>query len=54
MSGIERKSQGRVALSRALAQRGISRDVIVAAMSDLPDDDADRALEFARTKARSL
>lgn len=54
ISGIERKGQGRVALSRALAQRGISRDVLDAAMGDLPDDDAERALEFARTKARSL
>ena len=54
ISGVERKGQGRVALSRALAQRGIPRDVIDTAMDDLPDDDAERALEFARTKARSL
>jgi regulatory protein len=54
ISGIERKGQGRVALSRALAQRGVPRDVIDAALGDLPDDDAERALEFARTKARSL
>lgn len=54
ISGIERKGQGRVALSRALAQRGIPRDVVEAALGDLPDDDAERALEFARTKARSL
>ncbi|MFB7250447.1 regulatory protein RecX [Microbacterium sp. NPDC056234] len=53
-SGVERKGQGRVALSRALAQRGIPRDVIDAALDELPDDDAERALEFARTKARSL
>ncbi|MGO2519240.1 MAG: regulatory protein RecX [Microbacterium sp.] len=53
-SGIERKGQGRVALSRAMAQRGIPRDVVDAAMGDVPDDDAERALEFARTKARSL
>ncbi len=53
-SGIERKGQGRVALARALAQRGIPRDVINVAMEDLPDDDAERALEFARTKARAL
>lgn len=53
-SGVERKGQGRVALSRALAQRGISRDAIDTAMGDLPDDDAERALEFARTKARSF
>lgn len=54
ISGVERKGQGRVALSRALAQRGITREVIDAALGDLPDDDAERALEFARTKARSL
>lgn len=54
ISGIERKGQGRIALSRALAQRGIPRDVIDIALGDLPDDDAERALEFARTKARSM
>lgn len=53
-SGSQRKGQGRVALSRALAQRGIPRDVIDTALGELPDDDADRALEFARSKARSL
>lgn len=53
-AGTERKGQGRVALSRALAQRGIPRDVIQDALDALPDDDAERALEFARTKARSL
>lgn len=53
-AGVERKGQGRVALSRALAQRGIPRDVIDAALDELPDDDAERALEFARTKARSM
>lgn len=53
-SGVERKGQGRVALSRALAQRGIPRDVIDSALDELPDDDAERALEFARTKARAL
>lgn len=53
-SGVERKGQGRVALSRALAQRGIPRDVIEEALAELPDDDAERALEFARTKASSM
>ncbi len=53
-SGVERKGQGRVALSRALAQRGIPREVIDAALDELPDDDAERALEYARTKARGL
>lgn len=53
-SGVERKGQGRVALSRALAQRGIPRDLIDAALDELPDDDAERALEYARSKARGL
>lgn len=53
-SGIERKGQGRVALSRALSQRGIPRDVIDAALDDVPDDDAERALEYARSKARAM
>lgn len=53
-AGIERKGHGRVALSRALAQRGIPREVIDAALDELPDDDAERALEYARSKARSL
>lgn len=53
-AGIERKGQGRVALKRALAQRGIPRDVIDAALADVPDDDDERALEFARSKAKSM
>lgn len=53
-SGVERKGQGRVALSRALSQRGLPREVIDAALDELPDDDAERALEFARSKARSM
>lgn len=54
ISGVQRKGQGRVALSRALAQRGIPRDVIDSALDELPDDDDERALDFARSKARSL
>ncbi|UJP11292.1 recombination regulator RecX [Microbacterium sp. KUDC0406] len=53
-SGVERKGQGRVALSRSLAQRGIPRDIIDEALADLPDDDTERALEYARGKARSM
>lgn len=53
-SGVERKGQGRVALSRALAQRGIPREIIDGALDELPDDDDERALEFARSKARSF
>ncbi|WP_193598676.1 regulatory protein RecX [Microbacterium sp. YJN-G] len=53
-SGVERKGQGRVALSRALSQRGIPRDVIDDALAELPDDDAERALEYARSKAPGM
>ncbi|MFD5214616.1 regulatory protein RecX [Microbacterium sp. NPDC058345] len=53
-SGVERKGQGRVALSRALAQRGVPREVIDEVLAELPDDDAERALEFARAKAPGM
>ncbi|GAA2853231.1 hypothetical protein MIAR_12730 [Microbacterium arabinogalactanolyticum] len=53
-SGVERKGQGRIALSRALSQRGIPRDVVEEALEELPDDDAERALEFARSKASGM
>lgn len=53
-SGSERKGQGRIALARSLAQRGIPRDIIDDALEELPDDDAERALEFARSKASGM
>ena len=53
-AGVERKGQGRVALGRVLAQRGIPREIADAALAELPDDDEERALEFARTKAPSM
>lgn len=53
-SGSERKGQGRQVIAQTLAKRGIARDVADAALAELPDDDADRALEFARGKARSM
>ncbi|QMU97956.1 regulatory protein RecX [Microbacterium esteraromaticum] len=53
-SGSERKGQGRIALARSLAQRGIPREVIDDALEELPDDDAERALEFARGKAPGM
>ncbi|MFT4213754.1 MAG: regulatory protein RecX [Microbacterium sp.] len=49
-----RKGLGRQAIDQSLVQRGIAREVIEAALADLPDDDADRALDFARTKARAM
>ncbi|QEW00414.1 regulatory protein RecX [Microbacterium caowuchunii] len=53
-AGSERKGQGRRAIAQTLSARGVPRDVADAALAVLPDDDADRALEFARTKARQL
>lgn len=53
-SGTQRKSQGRTALARLLAQRGIPRDIVDAALDEVPDDDYERALEYARSKMRSL
>lgn len=53
-TGTARKGQGRQALGRAMAQRGVSRDAADAALAALPDDDAERALEFARGRARSM
>jgi len=53
-TGSERKGQGRRAIAQTLSGRGIPRDVIDEAMAEQPDDDAERALEFARTKARQL
>ncbi len=53
-SGAERKGMGRIALARALTQRGIARDSVDEALTELPDDDAERAMEYARSKAPSL
>jgi regulatory protein len=52
--GVDRKGQGRQLIAQTLAKRGIPRDVADAALAELPDDDLERALEFARGKARSL
>jgi regulatory protein len=53
-SAVERKGQGRTVIAQTLAKRGLRRDTIDAALAELPDDDAERALEFARQKARSM
>lgn len=53
-AAVTRKKQGRRAIAQALSARGIPRDVVDAALEAFPDDDAERALEFARTKARQL
>ena len=52
--GTDRKGQGRQVIAQTLAKRGIPRDVADAALATLPDDDFERALEYARSKARSL
>lgn len=53
-SGFERKAQGRQAIAQTLTKRGIPRDVADRALAVLPDDDAERALDFARVKAPSM
>jgi regulatory protein len=50
-AGTSRKGQGRRAIAQTLSTRGIARDVADAALAALPDDDGDRALEYARSKA---
>ncbi|MFS0866855.1 regulatory protein RecX [Microbacterium sp. 179-B 1A2 NHS] len=51
---LSRKAQGRQAVSQTLSQRGLPRDVIEIALAALPDDETERALEFARAKASSM
>lgn len=53
-AGTSRKGQGRRAIAQTLSARGIARDVADAALASLPDDDDDRALEYARSKAHGL
>jgi|EndMetStandDraft_3_1072993.scaffolds.fasta_scaffold520319_2 regulatory protein len=53
-AGTSRKGQGRRAIAQTLTARGIARDVADAALATLPDDDDDRALEYARSKAHGL
>ncbi|MFI8633477.1 regulatory protein RecX [Microbacterium sp. NPDC077663] len=49
-----RNAQGRQAIAQTLGQRGIPREVVDDALAALPDDETERALEFARSKARGL
>jgi len=53
-AGTSRKGQGRRAIAQTLSARGIPRDVADVALASLPDDDDERALEYARTKAHGL
>ena len=49
-----RQDMGTKAVRQLLQKRMLARDVIDAVIAELPDDDAERALEFATSKARSL
>ncbi|WP_344091306.1 regulatory protein RecX [Microbacterium deminutum] len=53
-AAVTRKGQGRTAIAQTLAKRRIPREVAEAALAQLPDDERERALDFARTRARSL
>ena len=53
-AGVDRKGQGRQVIAQSLAKRGVPRDVADSALAALPDDDYERAIEYARGKARSL
>ncbi|MFT4212432.1 MAG: regulatory protein RecX [Microbacterium sp.] len=51
---LDRRGEGRRAIAVTLAKRGVPREVAAAALAELPDDDRERALSFARTRARAL
>ncbi|MCC4909756.1 regulatory protein RecX [Microbacterium sp. cx-59] len=53
-AGQDRRGQGRQAIGQTLSKRGVPRDVADAALAELPDDDMERALEFARRKAAGI
>lgn len=50
-TAVTRRREGRRAIAQVLAKRRIPRDIADVALAALPDDDAERALEFARQKA---
>jgi len=52
--GLDRKGQGRRVIAQTLAKRGVARPIADAALLALPDDDRERALDFARSKMRSV
>ena len=54
MSAVEKRGDGRRAVAETLRKRGIPRDVADATLAQLPDDDAERALDFARSKVRGV
>ena len=52
--GVDRKGQGRRAIAQALTARGIPRAEAEQVLAELPDDDAERALDYARRKVRAV
>lgn len=50
-TAVTRRREGRRAIAQLLAKRRIPREIADAALAVLPDDDAERALEYARQKA---
>ncbi|MCW2164099.1 regulatory protein [Microbacterium hydrothermale] len=54
MSAVERRGDGRRAVAETLRKRGIPREIVDATLDELPDDDAERALDFARSKVRGV
>lgn len=53
-SATTRQGMGTKAIRQLLQKRMLARDVIDEVIAELPDDDVERALEFAASKARSL
>lgn len=53
-AATSRLGQGRQSIAQTMTKRGIPRDIADHAMAELPDDDLERALEFAQKKARSM
>lgn len=53
-AGAQKRGQGRRAIAQTMMQRGVPRDVADAALAEMPDDETERALEYARKKAPSL
>ncbi|KRA22446.1 hypothetical protein ASD65_18420 [Microbacterium sp. Root61] len=53
-SATTRQDKGTKAIRQLLQKRMLAREVIDAVIAELPDDDAERALEFAQGKARAL
>lgn len=53
-AAVTRKGQGRRAVALALSARGIDREAVDAAIALLPDDEDERALDVARSRAHRV